>query len=450
MLNISKNKINKNIDLKSYQSLVWISKKSSSNLIIKILYITFGFLLIILFFPWTQNIRSDGYVTTLNPDQRPQTLHSVIGGRIEKWYVKEGDFAKKGDTLMYISETKDQFFDPNLLSNTQKQIKAKEQGVTAYMDKVKSLDNQIDALLETKRLKLKQAQNKFKQAKLSIISDSISFEASKINYEIALKQFNRIKDLNKKGLKSLTDLEVKKLTLQKSLSLKIKSENKLLTTKNILINTRVELLSLKSQYVDKIAKAESEKQAALSAMYEAESIVTKMQNQYMNFSIRRGYYYITSPQDGYITRSLRAGIGETVKEGEDLMSIMPANYDLAIEVFVDPIDVPLVHKGEKVRIIFDGWPSVVFSGWPSISYGTYGGKVYAKDKFISKNGKFRILIAPDIEDHPWPEMINVGSGATGITLLNDVPIWYELWRNLSGFPPEYYIKDSEENKIVYD
>jgi adhesin transport system membrane fusion protein len=450
MLNISKNKINKNIDLKSYQSLVWISKKSSSNLIIKILYITFGFLLIILFFPWTQNIRSDGYVTTLNPDQRPQTLHSVIGGRIEKWYVKEGDFAKKGDTLMYISETKDQFFDPNLLSNTQKQIKAKEQGVTAYMDKVKSLDNQIDALLETKRLKLKQAQNKFKQAKLSIISDSISFEASKINYEIALKQFNRIKDLNKKGLKSLTDLEFKKLTLQKSLSFKIKSENKLLTTKNILINTRVELLSLKSQYVDKIAKAESEKQAALSAMYEAESIVTKMQNQYMNFSIRRGYYYITSPQDGYITRSLRAGIGETVKEGEDLMSIMPANYDLAIEVFVDPIDVPLVHKGEKVRIIFDGWPSVVFSGWPSISYGTYGGKVYAKDKFISKNGKFRILIAPDIEDHPWPEMINVGSGATGITLLNDVPIWYELWRNLSGFPPEYYIKDSEENKIVYD
>jgi adhesin transport system membrane fusion protein len=450
MLNISKNKINKNIDLKSYQSLVWISKKSSSNLIIKILYITFGFLLIILFFPWTQNIRSDGYVTTLNPDQRPQTLHSVIGGRIEKWYVKEGDFAKKGDTLMYISETKDQFFDPNLLSNTQKQIKSKEQGVTAYMDKVKSLDNQIDALLETKRLKLKQAQNKFKQAKLSIISDSISFEASKINYEIALKQFNRIKDLNKKGLKSLTDLEFKKLTLQKSLSFKIKSENKLLTTKNILINTRVELLSLKSQYVDKIAKAESEKQAALSAMYEAESIVTKMQNQYMNFSIRRGYYYITSPQDGYITRSLRAGIGETVKEGEDLMSIMPANYDLAIEVFVDPIDVPLVHKGEKVRIIFDGWPSVVFSGWPSISYGTYGGKVYAKDKFISKNGKFRILIAPDIEDHPWPEMINVGSGATGITLLNDVPIWYELWRNLSGFPPEYYIKDSEENKIVYD
>ncbi|MDB9990492.1 HlyD family secretion protein [Flavobacteriales bacterium] len=441
MLNISKNNINKNIDFKKYQSLVWISKKTDSKLFIKILYFLFGFLLILLFFPWTQNIRSDGFVTTLNPDQRLQTLHSVIGGRIEKWYVKEGDFAKKGDTLMYISETKDQFFDPNLLINTQSQIKAKEQGVTAYMDKVKSLDNQIDALLETKRLKLTQAQNKFKQARLAIVSDSISFQAAIANYQITNKQYNRFKDLHKKGLKSLTDLEIKKLALQESLSLRIKAENKLLTTRNMLINSRVELLSIKSQYVDKIAKAESEKQAALSAMYEAESIVTKMQNQYMNFSIRKGYYFITSPQDGYITRSIRAGIGETVKEGEDLMSIMPSNYDLAIEVFVDPIDMPLVHKGEKVRIIFDGWPSVVFSGWPSISYGTFGGEVYAKDKFISKNGKFRILIAPDLSDHSWPEMINVGSGATGITLLNDVPIWYELWRNLSGFPPEYYLKE---------
>ena len=441
MLNISKNNINKNIDFKKYQSLVWISKKTDSKLFIKILYFLFGFLLILLFFPWTQNIRSDGFVTTLNPDQRLQTLHSVIGGRIEKWYVKEGDFAKKGDTLMYISETKDQFFDPNLLINTQSQIKAKEQGVTAYMDKVKSLDNQIDALLETKRLKLTQAQNKFKQARLAIVSDSISFQAAIANYQVTNKQYNRFKDLHKKGLKSLTDLEIKKLALQESLSLRIKAENKLLTTRNMLINSRVELLSIKSQYVDKIAKAESEKQAALSAMYEAESIVTKMQNQYMNFSIRKGYYFITSPQDGYITRSIRAGIGETVKEGEDLMSIMPSNYDLAIEVFVDPIDMPLVHKGEKVRIIFDGWPSVVFSGWPSISYGTFGGEVYAKDKFISKNGKFRILIAPDLSDHSWPEMINVGSGATGITLLNDVPIWYELWRNLSGFPPEYYLKE---------
>ena len=32
----------------------------------------------------------------------------------------------------------------------------------------------------------------------------------------------------------------------------------------------------------------------------------------------------------------------------------------------------------------------------------------------------------------------MGSGAQGIALLKDVPIWYELWRNINGFPPDYY------------
>jgi adhesin transport system membrane fusion protein len=27
-------------------------------------------------------------------------------------------------------------------------------------------------------------------------------------------------------------------------------------------------------------------------------------------------------------------------------------------------------------------------------------------------------------------------------LLSDVPIWYELWRNINGFPPDYY-KETE-------
>jgi hypothetical protein len=42
----------------------------------------------------------------------------------------------------------------------------------------------------------------------------------------------------------------------------------------------------------------------------------------------------------------------------------------------------------------------------------------------------------------------VGSGASGIALLNDVPIWYELWRQLNGFPPDYYeMKEAPAEKM---
>jgi adhesin transport system membrane fusion protein len=34
--------------------------------------------------------------------------------------------------------------------------------------------------------------------------------------------------------------------------------------------------------------------------------------------------------------------------------------------------------------------------------------------------------------------LKMGAGARGIALLNDVPIWYELWRNINSFPPDYY------------
>ena len=117
---------------------------------------------------------------------------------------------------------------------------------------------------------------------------------------------------------------------------------------------------------------------------------------------------------------------------------MPQNYDLAVETFVRPIDLPLLHINEKVRVQFDGWPVIIFSGWPNVSYGTYGAKVVAIERFISNNGKYRVLLAPDEKDHAWPTAIRVGSGAKTIALLENVPIWFELWRQLNSFPPNYY------------
>ncbi|MFN8331956.1 MAG: hypothetical protein U0T81_12200 [Saprospiraceae bacterium] len=127
---------------------------------------------------------------------------------------------------------------------------------------------------------------------------------------------------------------------------------------------------------------------------------------------------------------------------------MPTEAQLAVSIYVKAIDLPLLDTGRKVRIQFDGWPAIVFSGWPGTSYGTYGGIIFAIDKFTDNNGKFRILVKPDPTDHPWPTALRVGSGAIGMCLLNNVPIWYELWRKINGFPPDFYysLKSNEENK----
>lgn len=446
MLNISRNTIGDRIDRSKYSALHQVELKTSGRVFIKWMSIFGGIFLIILFLPWTQNIRAKGNVTTIRPDERPQTIHSVIAGRIEKWFVKEGDFVRKGDTILYISEIKDDYFDPNLLNNTQDQLKAKEFAVDSYMEKVKALDNQIDALAQTAQLKLQQTENKLKQAKLKVISDSIDFKAAQINFTIADDQFERIKKLYDDGLRSLTELENRKLKMQEAQAKMISAENKLLTSQNEVINAEVENLSIEAQYRDDIAKAESEKFTALSSMYDAEATVTKLQNQFMNYSVRTGFYYIRAPLDGYVTKAIQSGIGETIKEGTAIVSIMPAKYSLAVELYVAPIDLPLIDKGQHVRIQFDGWPAIIFSGWPNTSYGTYGGEVFAIDNFISDNGKFRVLVAPDEADHPWPNALRVGGGTKNMLLLKEVPVWYELWRQINGFPPDYYIASKESMK----
>ncbi len=438
MLNISLISINKHINRSRFSALEKVEQRVSSHVLRRVLGFFFGLALVMMFVPWTQNIRAGGELTALRPDQRPQTIHSVIGGRIEKWFVQEGDFVAKGDTILFVSEVKDEYFDPELLPRTEQQLIAKELSVNSYMEKVKALDNQVDALVQTAALKLKQAKNYYKQAQLKVVADSMDYQAYKVNYDIAKTQYDRFKGLHESGLKSLTDLENKKNTMQKAQAEMISGENKLLTSRNALINAEVELISIQAQYKDNIAKAESEKYTAMSGMYDAEAVVTKLQNQYMNYSVRTGMYYITAPQDGYITKAIQSGIGETIKEGTPIVSVMPSNYDLAVAMYVQPMDVPLLEKGAPVRIQFDGWPAIVFSGWPNTSYGTYGGKVFAIDNFISENGKYRVLVIPDTNDHAWPEALRVGAGTTNMLLLKDVPIWYELWRQINGFPPDYY------------
>jgi hypothetical protein len=40
----------------------------------------------------------------------------------------------------------------------------------------------------------------------------------------------------------------------------------------------------------------------------------------------------------------------------------------------------------------------------------------------------------------------MGGGAFGMALLNDVPVWYEIWRLLNGFPPNFYEPQTNKKK----
>lgn len=153
---------------------------------------------------------------------------------------------------------------------------------------------------------------------------------------------------------------------------------------------------------------------------------------------RQGTQVVEAPHDGFIMHITAGGIATQVQEGDILATFVPDNVERAVELYVNGLDVALIQPGRKVRLIFEGWPAVQFSGWPAVAIGTFAGEVVAVDASVSPNGKFRILIS-ETKDEPWPAVnfLRMGAKTKGWVLLNEVPLGYELWRQMNNFPPVY-------------
>ncbi|GAB2523921.1 HlyD family secretion protein [Spirosoma aerophilum] len=404
--------------------------------------------LLVMFLPWQQNINGEGTVTALSPQDRPQTVQNAIAGQIEHWSIQEGQYVKKGDTLVVISEIKDEYFDPNLPERLDEQLGAKRGSFVATDAKIAALDAQKKALETGLQVKLASARNKVRQSQFKVISDSTDLIAVQKNYQIALDRLERFERGYKNGLFSLTDLESRRLKVQEDNAKVIAQDNKLNVSRQELINARLDLGNILADYQEKLAKTLSDRSSALSYRADAIGEISKLQNKISSVDVRRGRYVVRAPQDGYVVRSFKAGIGETIKEGESIAILQPANPAIAVELYVRAMDVPLIQRGRKVRLQFDGWPAIQFAGWPNVAVGTFGGEVAVIDAVSSVNGKYRLLVRPIVqqEDQPWPKQLRVGSGVYGWVMLDDVPVWYELWRQLNGFPPSLQEEPKEEKK----
>lgn len=416
MLNLSSGNVHRVIKHENLYTLRALKTPAAGITLARCLIALGLIFLAFLFLPWQQNVRGKGKVTVLNPSNRPQTVQAVIAGQIQKWRVFEGMFVHRGDTIVTIGEIKDKYFDPLLLLRLEEQLTAKRNSLVSKKAKAEALKRQIVALKNTLQRKIEQAQAKLEADQVKYLNAQNQYERNKRLYEAGNIPLTKFQEFEYKYQGSEADYE----------------------------NAQIEIHRLGAEYQEKISKSESELSNTMAEIFETQGEISKQVNEYANVEIRTGQYQIIAPQDGYVVRALKAGIGETIKEGDAVCTIMPEFGDLAVEMYVKAMNIPLISKGRKVRIEFDGWPALQFSGWPSVSVGTFGGTVEVIDYFSTNPGEFRILVVPDKHDEPWPQQLRVGSGTQGWVMLDNVPIWYEIWRQLNGFPPSIYDEPLEK------
>ncbi|NIF04047.1 HlyD family efflux transporter periplasmic adaptor subunit [Chryseobacterium sp. Tr-659] len=432
------------MELKSFDKIYHIHKKSRVK---RWFFFIFIGGIITLFLPWTQNIKVKGNVTSLYQEQRPQQLHSPIPGKIIKWNVKNGDYVKKGDTLLQLSEIKEDYMDPLLVQRTQEQVNAKKGVREFYEAKVGTTKNQLQAIHSARDLKLNQLKIKIDQLNNKLTGEEAELSAISNELKLSEDQFTRQKKMYDEGLVSLTQFQQRSISYQNTVAKKTALENKVLQTRQEILNTGIEQNSVIQDYTEKLNKTEGERFQSMGQIEGSDGDIAKLENQVANYKARQGLYFIIASQDGQVVQLNKTGIGEILKEGENIGTIVPSAVDYAVEIYIKPADLPLVKEGQRVMCIFDGFPAIVFSGWPNSSYGTFAGKVIAVESNISANGLFKALVIEDKNEKKWPPKIKMGAGVQGIAILNDVPIWYELWRNINGFPPDYYeIKNDKESK----
>ncbi len=366
-----------------------------------------GFIIILIVAPWIQNVAGSGIVTSFSPDQRPQTIDALIDGRIEKWHVQEGDYVKKGDTIVVLRDIDTKFLDPK--------FRERQQVIR---------DNEVaEAQLEVLMAKQKvlQAKQKLLAAEATVTNANIDAATARIRHE-------RAESLFAQGLASKREVETNLLALQKAINDSVKAQTNLEVEFQALANANTELQAKQRLAEAKIAKSDLE---------------------LGNVASRSDFGVMLSPINGYVTRIIQVGDGQAVKKNDKLAVVVPETDDIAAEIYIGSLDAAIVDTGRKARLQFAGFPAIQApgGGFPDFALGTFGGIVKVVDAVDDGEGKYRVLIVPDPNDKPWPSRAYVrqGTEVTGWILLNEVPLGYEFWRQLNGFPPIIPVKAGKAN-----
>jgi multidrug resistance efflux pump len=378
--------------------------------------------------PWQQSARGTGKVVAFVPQERQQTVSSPIKGIVARVAdgVVEGSQVKRGDFILEL-----QPYAANLVAQKQAQLADLATKLTTSETKAEVYGQNVLDYTDARDYAVKAAQQLVEaaQAKASAKQELVAgYEAKELQARLNLE---RQKALFEKGIKSQKEIESLKKDWDVAVAELESARGEVTTAERELAAKQNELEQKRSEGQTKIDYARAMQQDALGQA----ATIRKEVRDVEIYLAELQRLIITAPRDGTIFRMPIYERGQAVKEGDPLFTIVPETTDSAVELWLSGNDIPLVRQGDHVRLQFEGWPAVQFVGWPSVAVGTFGGKVVAVDATDNGMGKFRVLIKED--DQPWPaeQFLRQGVRANGWVMLDQVPLGYEMWRQLNGFPP---------------
>lgn len=378
--------------------------------------------------PWQQSVRGDGQVIAFDPSERPVTVEAPTSGVVRRWHVREGQEVEAGQLLVSVTDN-----DPAQLERLRAERDAQRVGVERKEASVVALEASLVAAELAADAKVAAAEAKVESAQQKVRAWERKVDAASAKLDTATRQRDRVEVLGDEGLTSERSRELARLGFAEA-------EADLKAAKAELAGAEADLNSARSDRDETSSGTLSKLSELESKLESARSDVEKQRQELLKLETRLARQQtqdVVAPRDGVVLRQLVPEGAEQVKKGDGLLVIVPPRQTPRVSLIVDGNDAALLSEGSPVRLQFEGWPAVQFVGWPSVAVGTFGGLVEFVDAAGDDSGDFRVIVRPDPEDEDWPasRLLRPGVRAHGWVLLKQVPLGFELWRRLNGFPP---------------
>lgn len=370
--------------------------------------------LLLLFMPWQQAALGTGRVIALAPAERRQVLDAPISGRVSAWHVREGQHVKAGDVLLELRDNDPLYLDrlEDSEAVVQRQIETLQDNVDAYTTKIEAAQRAME--LEVAQYGAKLAGLERKRVGLQAEVDVESLQAE------------RTATLVTEGIVSQREADIARLKRDKASAEFGALDREIAAARQAQGKAR-------AQGTSKVASAQAEREAARAKLDDLRRKLLELQAKVSRQSAQQ----VIAPRDGVVLELRGGPVSEQVKAGEPLLTLVPDAAERAVELWIDGNDMPLIHDGEEVRLLFEGWPALQVIGFPGAGAGTFAGTLAYVDAADDGKGRFRIVVRPDPDGAPWPDAARLRQGvrAKGWVLLGRVPLGFELWRLIHGFPP---------------
>jgi len=406
-----------------------------------LLLVAFAFATI--FLPWQQTSLCEGEVVARLPQLRRQEVTSTAKGIVSsmKSDLREGAMVTEGEVIMVLDPlSKDQ------LKLTEIQEEALNEKLNFANSMLQIAKDQVDFEKRSLLATLEEGEADVRSMKTKVNQANAKQEGQTREHDLAVQYLEVSRELRVAAVSEIAyqqDVTKEKTEWQKL----IEAEEAVKQALEDLTSKEKNLASKRDGVATKILELGSK-------VNKFESEIATIIKDLQDVKVKLGELdrlKILSPSTGRIQAILSQVGTNSVKEGDKLFEVIPDTSDLAVELSVRGLDLPLIHVGDEVRLQFDGWPAIQFVGWPSVAVGTFGGKVIAINPSDDIKGNFKIIVGPDREDpkqENWPDSryLRQGVRAKGWVILNTVPLYFEIWRQLNGFPPTIEKSTESEEK----